>query len=108
MIPALRPATVEALASFRKRRTQLLLRRAVIAGLIVLMLLLLVVALIARHRIKQTLILVGLLILPLLLAWFGFEVPWIGFFHPINAVLIAGLAGYLTVSEWRGRPAYAT
>jgi len=71
-------------------------------------LILLVVSLIGRIRIKHTLILVGLLILQVLLAWFGFEVPWIGFFHPINAVLIAGLAGYLTVSEWRGRPAYAT
>jgi hypothetical protein len=70
-------------------------------------LILLIVSLIGRIRIKHTLILFGLLILQVLLAWFGFEVPWIGFFHPINAVLIAGLAGYLTVSEWRGRPAYA-
>jgi hypothetical protein len=71
-------------------------------------LILLVVSLIGRIRIKHTLILLGLLILQVLLAWFGFEVPWIGFFHPINAVLIAGLAGYLTVSEWRGRPSYAS
>jgi hypothetical protein len=71
-------------------------------------LILLVVSLIGRIRIKHTLILLGLLILQVLLAWFGFEVPWIGFFHPINAVLIAGLAGYLTVSEWRGGPSYAS
>jgi hypothetical protein len=48
MTPALRPATVEALASFRSRRTNLLIKRAVISGLIVLMALLLVVALLDR------------------------------------------------------------
>lgn len=65
-------------------------------------LILLVVALIARHRVKHTLILFGLLILQLLLAWFGFEVPWIGFFHPINAVAIAGLSGFIAMTEFRG------
>lgn len=48
MPPTLRPATVEALASFRKRRTRLLIKRAGIAALIVLLLLLLVVALLDR------------------------------------------------------------
>jgi hypothetical protein len=70
-------------------------------------LILLIVSLIGRIRVKHTLILFVLLIVQVLLAWFGFEVPWIGFFHPINAVVVTGLAGYLTVSEWRGRPAYA-
>ena len=69
---------------------------------ILLGLILLVVALIARHRVKHTLILFGLLILQLLLAWFGFEVPWIGFFHPINAVVIAGLIGFIAMTEFRG------
>src|SRR5262245_6386057 len=41
-----------------------------------------VIALIARHRIKHAAILFGLLVLQLLLAWFGFESPFIGFFHP--------------------------
>lgn len=45
MPPTLRPATVEALASFRRRRTKLLIKRAGIAAAIVLLLLLLVVAL---------------------------------------------------------------
>ena len=78
--------------------------------MILLGLILLVVALIARHRVKHTLILFGLLILQLLLAWFGFEVPWIGFFHPINAVVIAGLIGFIAVTEFRdGRtPALAS
>src|SRR5688500_8106100 len=48
MTPALRPATVEALASFRRRRTNLLLKRAALSAVIVLLLLLLVVALLDR------------------------------------------------------------
>jgi hypothetical protein len=75
---------------------------------VLLGLILLVVALIARHRVKHTLILFGLLILQVILAWVGFEVPWIGFFHPINAMAIAGLSGFLVMSEFRPRtPALA-
>ena len=74
---------------------------------VLLALILLVVSLIGRIRIKHTLILVGLLIVQVLLAWFGFEVPWIGFFHPINAVLLAGLSGYLAMSGWRDGTAHA-
>jgi hypothetical protein len=69
---------------------------------ILLGLILLVVALVARHRVKHSAILFGLLIVQMLLAWFGFEVPWIGFFHPVNALLIAGLSGMLAMTEWRG------
>jgi hypothetical protein len=69
---------------------------------ILLGLLLLVIALIARHRIKHSAILFGLLILQLILAWIGYEVAWIGFLHPVNAVLIAGLSGMLAMTEWRG------
>ncbi len=73
-------------------------------GYIVMLLglLLLIVSAIGRVRVRHTLILFGLLVLQLLLAWFGYEVPWIGFFHPINAMLIAGLTGFIAVSEWRG------
>ena len=75
---------------------------------VLLALILVVVALIARHRVKHTLILLGLLVLQVLLAWFGFEVPWIGFFHPINALVIAGLSGFIVMSEFRPRaPALA-
>ena len=70
---------------------------------VLLGLILLVVALIARHRIRHTLILFGLLILQVILAWIGFEAPWIGFFHPINAIAIAGLSGFIVMSEFRGR-----
>jgi hypothetical protein len=69
---------------------------------VLLGLILLVVSLIARHRVKHTLILFGLLVLQVILAWIGFEVPWIGFFHPINAMAIAGLSGFLAMSELRG------
>lgn len=69
---------------------------------ILLGLILMIVALVARHRIKHSVILFALLIVQMLLAWFGFEVPWIGFFHPINALLIAGLSGMLAMTEWRG------
>ena len=62
---------------------------------VLLGLILLVVALIARHRIRHTLILFGLLILQVILAW-------IGFFHPINAIAIAGLSGFVVMSEFRG------
>lgn len=48
MPPTLRPATVEALARFRKRRTQMLVRRAGIAASVVLLLLFLLVALLDR------------------------------------------------------------
>jgi hypothetical protein len=43
----------------------------------------------------------GLGILQILLAWFGFEVPVIGFFHPVNALLMFGLSGSIAWSEWR-------
>src|SRR6185436_14227694 len=48
MSPALRPATVEALAGFRRRRTRLLWLRAGCAALGVLLMLLLLVALLDR------------------------------------------------------------
>jgi len=73
-------------------------------GYLVLLLglILMIVALIARHRIKHSVVLFVLLIVQMLLAWVGFEVAWIGFFHPINALLIAGLSGMLAMTEWRG------
>ena len=73
-------------------------------GYLVLLLglILMIVALIGRRRIKHTVALFVLLVVQMLLAWFGFEVAWIGFFHPINAVLIAGLSGMLAMTEWRG------
>jgi hypothetical protein len=48
MSPALRPATVEALQSFRQRRTKLLMMRSVLVALCVLLLLLLLISLLDR------------------------------------------------------------
>jgi hypothetical protein len=47
------------------------------------------------RRLKLTALLFGLLLLQVILAWIGFEVPAVGFFHPLNALLILGLTGYL-------------
>jgi uncharacterized membrane protein YhaH (DUF805 family) len=52
----------------------------------------------------------GLVILQVLLAWFGESVPAVfGALHPINAVVILGAVGSLAAREWRstrmvGRP----
>jgi hypothetical protein len=62
---------------------------------------------IGRPRIWRNLGLFGLAILQVLLAWFGFEVPWIGFFHPINAFLILGLAGSIAWTTRRDAAAPA-
>lgn len=55
-----------------------------------------------RRRIIWSAALFGLGILQILLAWFGFEVAAIGALHPINAFIIAGLAGRIAYANWRG------
>lgn len=57
---------------------------------------------VGRQRVLRSLALFGLLIVQVLLAWFGFEIPAIGFFHPINALLIVGLAGWIATTARRG------
>ena len=57
---------------------------------------------VGKQRVLRTLGLFGLMIVQVLLAWFGFEIPAIGVFHPINAFLILGLAGFLASQAWRG------
>ena len=56
---------------------------------------------VGRQRITRNAILFGLLILQVLLAWFGFEAPVIGFFHPVNALVIFALSGWLAWTAWR-------
>jgi len=71
---------------------------------ILLGLIFLVIAFAARvgkPRIWRNLILAGLLILQLILAWVGFAVPAVGALHPVNAFLIVGLSGYLAISFGR-------
>jgi len=36
-----------------------------------------------------------------LFAWGGYDVPVLGFFHGVNALVIAGLVGSLAAREWR-------
>ena len=57
-----------------------------------------------RQRVIHSAILFGLMILQVLLAWFGFEVPVIGFFHPINAVALAGLSFWIAWKAWKPEP----
>lgn len=75
----------------------------VLAGLVLLVIALL--ARVGRPGVLRAAGLVGLLVLQVLLAWFGFEVPAIGFFHPVNALLIFGLSGSIAWSAWRGERA---
>jgi hypothetical protein len=63
---------------------------------------------VGKPRTLRVLGLFGLMILQVLLAWFGFEIPFIGVFHPINAFLILGLSGSLAYQAWRGPAAVET
>lgn len=73
---------------------------AILAGLIFLVIG--IAAGIGRWRLGRHGALAGLLILQLFLAWFGFEVPYVfGFLHPLNALLIFVLAGWIAWDEWR-------
>ena len=68
---------------------------------IALMLILLIVALVGRYRIRLAAILLGLGIVQMLLAWGGTGAAWVGFFHAVNALAIAGIAGSVAGTEWR-------
>jgi hypothetical protein len=66
---------------------------------------------IGRWRLGRHGLLALLLIVQMFLAWFGFEVPAVfGFLHPINALVIFALSGWIAWTEWKssrmvGRPA---
>jgi hypothetical protein len=68
---------------------------------LVLMLILLIMALVLRHKIRIAAILFGLGIIQLLLAAGGTSAAWVGFFHGVNALAIAGIAGSLAAGEWQ-------
>ena len=57
---------------------------------------------VGRRRVGLVAGLFGLLIVQMLLAWFGFEVPVIGFFHPVNALVLFAYSGWLAWTAWRG------
>jgi hypothetical protein len=55
-----------------------------------------------RQRILRSLAVVGLLVVQILLAWFGGSVPYVfGGLHPLNAFIILGFLGSITYREWR-------
>ena len=57
---------------------------------------------IGRPRIWWNLALPLLVALQIVIfAWGGYDVPVLGFFHGVNALVIAGLAGSLAARQWR-------
>jgi Family of unknown function (DUF6220) len=60
------------------------------------------VARVGRQRVLHSLGIFGLVILQVLLAWFGSEVPIIGALHPLNAFLILCAVATLAMREQRG------
>jgi hypothetical protein len=55
-----------------------------------------------RKRIYRSLGVVGLVVLQILLAWFGEGVPYVfGGLHPLNAFIILGFLGSITYREWK-------
>jgi phosphoglycerol transferase MdoB-like AlkP superfamily enzyme len=75
----------------------------VLGGLVLLLLAL--AARTGKRRTLQSLGLFVLLIAQVLLAWIGFGVPAVGFFHPVNALAIFAFSGYLASTEWRMKDA---
>lgn len=71
----------------------------VLAGLIFLVIG--VIAGVGRWRLGRHGVVSGLLILQLPLAWIGYGVPAVGILHPVNALLIFGLLGWIVSNEWR-------
>jgi hypothetical protein len=65
-----------------------------------------IIAGIGRWRLGRHGVLALLLTLQVMLAWFGSAVPAIGFFHPVNAIVIAGLLVWIVLDTWR-KPAPA-
>jgi hypothetical protein len=68
---------------------------------------------IGKWRLGRQGLLALLLVIQLFLAWIGGSTPELGFLHPLNAVVIFILAGWIAWSEWKssrlvGRGAAAT
>jgi len=69
---------------------------------IALMLILVLVSLFGgRIKARTVTILFVLGIVQMLLAWGADSAAWVGFFHGVNALAIAGIAGSLAGAEWR-------
>ncbi len=91
------------------RRGRVLRRIRLHAGwgylVILLGLVFMVIGLIAgigKWRLGRHGLLFLLLFVQLWLAWIGFELPFpVGFLHPINAVVITALCGWIVWDEWQ-------
>jgi hypothetical protein len=70
--------------------------------LVLLFLVIGVAAGIGRWRLGRHGVLFLLLPLQVVLAWIGFEVPAVGFFHPVNALAIFALSAWIAHDRWRG------
>ena len=71
----------------------------VLAGLIFL--LIGVAGGVGKWRLGRHGLLALLLVIQVLLAWIGSEQPVVGFLHPVNALLIFTVAGWIAWGEWR-------
>jgi hypothetical protein len=67
------------------------------------LLLLVLVARPGRRFVLGNLALAVLLIIQNMLAWAGEGAPWVASLHPVNALLILGVSGWLANRAWRGR-----
>jgi hypothetical protein len=72
-----------------------------------ILLLIAVAANVGTWRVGSAGILFPLLIVQVILAWIGFEVPAIGFFHPVNALVIFALSAWIVKSTWRAETSAA-
>ena len=71
----------------------------VLAGLIFL--LIGVAGGVGKWRLGRHGLLAVMLVIQVILAWIGSAVPEIGFLHPVNALLIFTVAGWIAWTEWR-------
>ena len=67
----------------------------------VLLFLLALGARLGRRRVLWTLAIAVLVAIQIVLAWAGEDHPVVGIFHPLNAFLIAGVAGSRAHAAWR-------
>jgi Family of unknown function (DUF6220) len=56
---------------------------------------------VGRWRLGKQGILFGLFVLQVVLAAGGYSTPFVGFFHPVNALLIFSLSGWIAYTTWR-------
>jgi hypothetical protein len=72
-----------------------------------ILLLIAVAANVGKWRVGASGILFPLLILQVVLAWIGEAVAAIGFFHPVNALVVVGVSAWIVKSTWHGDRAAA-